>query len=134
MKTSIKTPDWAISLVEQVCRDYKRKLPGKFQWYVSSHKSTSGRASYDGRRIHISAGTDDWEHRVVLLHELAHHVNAKGGKHGHTKRFWLLLCELSEKYGDINLTYKRDVELTRQWRPGTRVTALEAFDGRIGKD
>jgi hypothetical protein len=129
MKATKTAPEWATNLVIQVCAEYNRKQPKSFQWYRTKSKSTSGRASYDGSRIHISAGTDEWEHKVVLIHELSHHINAKSKRgRGHNKRFWELFWELSELYGSTKLSYKRDVEMAREWRPKTRVKATETYD------
>jgi len=129
MKTTKTCPQWAIELVTEVCKDYKRATPKKFQWYNASHKHTSGHAKYDGSKIHISAGQDNWEHNPVLLHELSHHIagQTKRGR-GHNKRFWELFWELSQSYGDVRLSYKRDVELATEWRPGTRIKASIAYD------
>lgn len=131
MKVTKTAPEWATNLVIQVCAEYKRSLPKVFQWYNTKDKHTSGHASYYGKKIHISAGKDDWEHKPVLLHELSHHIvskTAKGKKRGHDKRFWELFWELSELYGSVELSYKRDVEMAREWRPGTRTKALVAYD------
>lgn len=133
MKVTKTAPRWATELVTQVCADYKRSKPVKFQWYNTKHKHTSGHASYYGRKIHISAGTDGWEHNPVLLHELSHHIVSKtrrGKKRGHDIKFWSLFWELSEQYGNVELSYKRDVELARKWRPESRAKALVAYDRR----
>lgn len=131
MKTTSTAPQWAIDLVIQVCKDYNRALPKKFQWYNTKDTHTSGHASYHGVKIHISAGIDDWEHNPVVLHELSHHIVSKtkaGKRVGHSKRFWELFWELSERYGNVSLSYNRDVTLAREWRPNTRAKALIAYD------
>jgi predicted SprT family Zn-dependent metalloprotease len=128
MKTTSTTPAWAVALVIEVCAEYKRRTPDKLQWYNTSDKSTSGRTLYNGAKIHISAGTDEWEHRIVLLHELAHHILAKGGRRkGHSKAFWELFIELNKNHGDIALAYKRDVVMHQEWYDGGRIKATEAF-------
>lgn len=130
MKASGTAPEWAVALVIEVCAEYKRRTPDVLQWYNTSHPNTSGRALYSGKKIHISAGTDEWEHRIVLLHELAHHILAKGGKRrGHSKAFWELFIELNKNHGDVALAYKRDVVMHQEWFAGGRVKATEAFAG-----
>lgn len=127
MKTTSTAPTWAVELVVEVCAAYKRRTPDLLQWYATKEKYSSGHASYSGKKIHISAGTDEHEQRVVLLHELAHHILAKRGRQGHSKRFWELFIELNIKHGDIKKAYWRDVEMATKFRPGTRVKAIEAF-------
>lgn len=131
MKSSKTAPVWAVNLVTQVCSDYKRALPMKFQWYNRNRKHSCGHTMYDGSKVHVAAGTDEWEHRPVLLHELTHHLiskTRKGRKAGHSLGFWKLYFELNAKYANIEDAYKRDIELATEWRPGTRRKAIMAYD------
>lgn len=131
MKTTKTAPQWAIELVEQVCKDYRRKLPRKLQWFNTKRQHTSGYTRYDGSKIHISAGKDEWEHKPVLLHELTHQVIAKtrkGQSENHSMRFWRLLFEFGERYKCVELIRQRDIALATEWRPGTRKKAQIAYD------
>lgn len=135
MKTTHTAPAWSIQLVQQVCADYKRALPDKLSWYDKNRVHTSGHTKYARwhglNQIHISAGKDEWEHRVVVLHELAHHImgkTRKGTLQGHSLKFWRLLFDLAINYGNVDDLYKRDIELAQGWRPGTRKLATVAYD------
>ena len=136
MRVTTTAPDWARPLVEQVCADYKRALPEKLQWYNTKEKHTSGHTRYSGK-IHVSAGTDSWEHLPVLLHELAHWIigrTPKGRRAGHNLAFWQLVAQLNAKHGDLGLAFKREVSLATEWRPGTRKTAVAVFAERGYRD
>lgn len=108
MKTSKTMPDWAVELVKQVCKDYNRTLPARVQWYRRRfRKHTSGFTRWGGKEIHISAGSDEYDQELVLLHELAHYLvmRTKKGRHeSHSIRFWRLAFELYDRYG-IELGY-----------------------------
>lgn len=135
MKASKTAPHWAIDLVHQVCSDYKRKLPGLLQWYNVQRGSASGYTWFNGKKIHISACHDDTENKIVLLHELAHHIvskTRKGKREGHSLRFWRLVFELSQRYGTgVDETYKREVEsyvIKRYLNPSYRAKAVWAYE------
>lgn len=122
MKTTYSTPQWAIELTEQVCKDYTRSLPKELQWFKRNtgggyervelgegrysykkvpRKYSSGWTRSIGNKIHIAAGTDESDQKLVLLHELAHHIlnKTKKGRHqGHTLKFWRLAFQLYIKY------------------------------------
>ena len=108
MKHTNTTPTWAVQLVTQVCKDYNRVLPKKLQWYNSTRSSwSSGFTWYDGHKIHVTAGRDQYDQELVLLHELAHYLvckTKKGRKESHSIRFWRLAFELYDRYG-IDLGY-----------------------------
>jgi Zn-dependent peptidase ImmA (M78 family) len=108
-------PTWAVNLTEEVCKDYKRALPVKLQWHNSKiHKMSSGHATYyrlSGARmmIHVTAGSDIVYQRLVLLHELAHHITNKRKRCGHNAKFWHLAFELYDRYGvGIEVAHKRE--------------------------
>ena len=131
MQTTSTTPNWAVELVEQVCKDRRRAVPSRLQWYDRS-KSTKVYRTWneDGSRslkiknqeytsgwttvgkIHISAGTSEEDQKLVLLHELAHHLLNKTKKsrlQGHSIRFWRLAFELYHQYGvDLGYAYQRE--------------------------
>lgn len=71
-------PGWAVILTNQVCKDYRRKAP-RLQWYCSKYYAkSSGRAGWG--KIHVTAGTDERDQKLVLLHELAHHLTQRRQK------------------------------------------------------
>lgn len=134
MKSSKTAPEWAVNLMIQVCADYNRALPKKFQWFNRSRQETCGHVSFHQNKLHVAAGKDDWQHKPVLLHELAHWImgkTSKGRKAGHNKKFWQLFWELNETYGSLELAYERDVKLAREWRPNTRAWAVNTYPGSI---
>lgn len=113
MKATLSTPQWAVDLVTQVCRDYNRSLPKKLQWYrSSSSRWSSGFTYYNGSKIHITAGSDEYDQELVLLHELTHHIvskTRKGKRESHSIRFWRLAFELYERYGiELGYAYYRE--------------------------
>lgn len=127
MRTTRNTPQWAVELTTQVCKDYKRALPEVLQWYIKGPRYwqdvrvySSGRTWRKqkawGRKypskIHISAGIDEADQELVLLHELAHHLlnrTSKGRRESHSNRFWKLAFELYDRYGvDLDFAWKRE--------------------------
>jgi hypothetical protein len=122
------TPQWAVELTNQVCKDYKRALPQKFQWYQSKTSSNSSGRTWARQRVwgrwipskvHVTAGTDLQDQKLVLLHELAHHIcNKRHKREAHSIRFWRLAFELYERYGiDMQYAYERekDYKQKAQW-------------------
>lgn len=111
MKVQGNAPQWAIDLIEQVCNDQPRKLPVTLIWRNCKRKSSSGCFSWWTESITIRAGYDEKDVRHVILHELAHHMNAKSRKHrrqGHTVRFWKKAFTLYEQYGDMAYAVGRE--------------------------
>ena len=125
-------PEWAKELVTQVCEDYKRTEP-KVHWTQGSSEYGSGHWKAKGTHytrlkngtykrlknkayIHISAGTDKFCQEIVLLHELAHHINGRNKRRGHDKRFWQLAFELYQRYGlELDRAYKNEIVRTSQY-------------------
>jgi predicted metal-dependent hydrolase len=103
MKTTKTMPIWAIDLVTQVCKDYNRKLPVRVQWYKRQRGAwSSGFTRWNGKEIHISAGSNEYDQELVLLHELAHYLvmrTKKGRRESHSMRFWRVAFELYSRYG-----------------------------------
>lgn len=130
MQTTATCPDWAIELVTQACKDYKRSLPTKLQWYQTANEHSSGHVDYACTRMHVTAGNQKWECRAVLIHELAHYLLGKtkwGRKQRHSIHFWRLYWQLAERYGSVAENYERDVTLARQWRPNTNAWAIHTY-------
>jgi len=111
MKVKGNAPQWAIDLIEQVCKENSRKLPLTLRWMNLNRKSSSGTFYWYTETITIRAGTDKEDVKHVILHELGHHLNAKSRKHrrkGHTVRFWKIAMSLYEQYGDMSYSVKRE--------------------------
>lgn len=145
MKTTYSTPAWAVMLVKQVCTDYSRAMPTELHWYslnigggydkidtadggykyiFKARNSSSGNTGRHNGRIHISAGADEQDQKLVLLHELAHHImnkTKKGRAANHNTTFWMLAFELYKKY-DMNMTFAFDREKSY------RKTAITVFN------
>lgn len=134
MKVTKTCPQWAIDLVTKVCKDYKRALPKQLQWYQSDLRDkSSGHAGWG--KIHITAGCDELDSRLVLLHELAHHITQKTQKvkrryayhsrnsrvfEGHSIRFWRLAVTLYKENGvDMEYAFDREKDYKKK--------AIQAF-------
>lgn len=91
-------PQWATRLVERVCAEYEVPVP-PMTWHRGKSRWTSGRTWED--RIHVTAGKDAKDRRLVLLHELAHHVLNHTGhlKDHHSARFWTVAFDLYAAHG-----------------------------------
>ena len=125
-------PKWAQDLVLQVALDEGRDDVPDLTWHRArsrpgvlygdtiadlSHtpQQSSGRASRN--RIHVTAGTDRKDQKLVLLHELAHWLTP--GEH-HSARFWDKAWELYRRY-KVPLRYARVRE--GSYRKGALVAA-----------
>jgi hypothetical protein len=127
------TPSWASELLVIICKQYKRKPP-KLHWHQAKSyrsadwqpvngkmvlvnvvkKARSGSSGYASPHhgIHVFAGTDPVDQRLVLLHEAAHWLTKprKGSKTawGHTVKFWATHFALCDKYGvDLQVALAR---------------------------
>lgn len=147
MTSRTQTPEWAIELIEQVCKDYKRTKPGVFLWTSKDRRSTSGTTWYSKTKsgkpiyvytknlkrkrfwgkISVNAGTDINDQRLVLLHELAHWVAGKSKSIGHNTKFWKTAYELYERYGvDMNYAFERE--------KGYKQTAVTVYERYYKKE
>lgn len=95
-------PEWASDLIRQVCEAEGRRPP-KITWYQRNESSSSGCTYKSEGRIHVTAGTDDVDARLVLLHELAHWFAPP--KWNHTRQFWGLAWRLYDVYMPEHLPY-----------------------------
>ena len=77
MRTTGNPPAWAVKLVKRVCADYGRSTP-HLTWRRSAREfGTSGHYKTwgpNGQEIVITAGSDRWDQKHTLLHELAHRI------------------------------------------------------------
>lgn len=125
----MNVPEWAEELTIQVCKDYRRRLPEQMwrksfdrHWVERFTKedgtrlfikrinnSSSGSYTRTRNLIKIRAGSDEQDQRLVLLHELAHHIMGRNKAHGHSLKFWRIAFELYKRYGvDMDYAYKRE--------------------------
>lgn len=81
--------------------------------YLSSGRTWPGRKFCRRGRIHVTAGSNTRDQRLVLLHELAHWL-LPPGEH-HSERFWTLAFLLYRRYG-VPLRYAEQRE--RDYRVG----------------
>lgn len=114
-------PTWATELIASVCADHRRKVPA-LTWYNGTSSSTSGRTSYPYRgfsfgsqqvklipgRIHITAGTDETDLKMVLLHELAHWITSRSKRHGHDAKFWDKAFQLYAQHDLVDYARSRE--------------------------
>jgi hypothetical protein len=96
-------------------------------WYNGRGRLSSGHATWDGREIHITAGTDVWDVQLVVLHELAHYLTRTRGRRGkrieaHTIRFWRTAVALYAKWGDADFM---EYAACREW--AYKLKARQAF-------
>lgn len=140
MKITGKAPEWATELMTEVLKDYNRDVPTEFSWRNTSSQYSNGSTlaphrykhlvngkyrivNYRGR-VHVRAGQNLDDQRLVLLHELAHHILNKtpaGRQQGHTIKFWKLAFELYDRYGvEMDFAYSRE--------KGYKVKAAQAYE------
>lgn len=127
-----EVPEWAQELIVKVCKDHKR-WPPTTEWKERGKReehrwkympdgtritilapSSSSGTTWSSNRIRIRAGSDLQDQKLVLLHELAHHILNKGkaGRRAHhSLRFWRLAFKLYQTYGmDMDYAYQREKE------------------------
>lgn len=66
-------PAWATRLVEEVCAAAAQPQPA-VRWRRASRLASSGVARRTSGTISVTAGTDELDQRLTLLHELAHWI------------------------------------------------------------
>lgn len=74
-------------------------------WRRCNRRTSSGRCQYD--RLIVSAGCDRIDAKLVLLHELAHHL--AGPQEKHSLLFWETAWKLY-RWADLPVTYARQRE------------------------
>ena len=99
------TPAWAERIVARVCDAAGVDEP-EVTWRRSrSSASSSGRYITAERRLIVTAGSDRRDQRLVLLHELAHHLTPH--QH-HNDTFWKAAWRLFERFGLTRYALKRE--------------------------
>ena len=67
-------PAWALELVREVCRGTPTP---RLHWRRAARPSSSGVTRRTGGSISVSAGSDELDQRLTLLHELAHWISPR---------------------------------------------------------
>lgn len=115
------TPAWATKLVDTVCRSYGYSLKRPtLVWRQSKTKSYTSGFTYDrGNRVVVTAGTDPVQHKVVLLHEMAHWLAGPGVRH--SPAFWDIAYDLYSTHG----VYRAALGIETGSLPAARRRALK---------
>ncbi len=147
-------PAWARELADTVCSDFNLD-PVPIRWrkrrpYTVSgvrivgdgterfretriDRSSSGRY-FKGKDCHIivTAGVDEADQKLVLLHELAHHMSPP--KHNHTFEFWENAWTLYSRYfEDLEYAYNREANYREKSVEMAPITVKMAYKLDIGK-
>jgi hypothetical protein len=100
-------PKWASDLIDEVFSD---EPPPIVSWARRSSFPSSGHANADA--LHVRAGTDRKDARVVLLHECAHVLRMRRNPSAaHDQEFWLIAMVLFRTFrGNVTMKYIFDRE------------------------
>lgn len=99
----MSAPDWAISLLETVCAD-AGVAPPRLQWRRRRGEHSTGVTRREERIVAVRAGSDPLDHRLTLLHELAHWLSPparrrRGRSVHHGLAFYRIAFELYRLHG-----------------------------------
>ena len=87
-------------------------------WRTGTNRYSSGHSKSGTGEIVITAGRDEWDQGVVVLHELAHWLNRRGT--AHRKPFWTTFWQLVEHFGlDMAAVLKAEAETRGQVKAAT---------------
>ena len=101
-----EAPDWARSLVADVCAAASRPEP-QLGWRHRRHLTSSGVTRRAGESISLVAGGDPLDQRLTLLHELAHWLAPTPRRRRrriahHDATFYALAFDLYRRHGIPN--------------------------------
>jgi len=96
-------PRWATDLVHEVCAAASTSEPA-LRWRRARRSASSGVTRRSLGSVSVSAGTDELDQRLTLLHELAHWlgpVPRRGGRRvlHHDARFYGVAFDLYRRHG-----------------------------------
>lgn len=96
-------PSWATEVVGDVCAASGVPAPG-LRWRRAPRRASSGVTRRAAGTISISAGTDELDQHLTLLHELAHWLapaprRRRGRVLHHDERFYAIAFELYQRHG-----------------------------------
>ncbi len=96
-------PSWALELVATVCAD-ANVAPPRLTWRRRAGDASTGVTRRHDGMIAVRAGTDTLDHRLTLLHELAHWLSPpprarrRRSTH-HGRSFYAIAFELYRRHG-----------------------------------
>jgi hypothetical protein len=99
----VEAPDWARTLVADVCASASRPEP-QLVWRRRQHPTSSGVMRRGDESISLVAGSDPLDQRLTLLHELAHWLapiprRRRRRTSHHDATFYALAFELYRRHG-----------------------------------
>ena len=93
-----KAPQWAEDLMLEALKYGGSKKKPKLIWRESKVKiHTSGHCTYDRSKICVTTGSDTFQHKMVILHEVAHVLCDVKEHHG--IQFWRTALDLYTHFG-----------------------------------
>jgi len=97
------TPPWALDLVSQVCAA-AGMAPPAIRWRHARRSASSGVTRRAAGTVSVTAGTDELDQKLTLLHELAHWLAPARRRHRgrvlhHDARFYGIAFELYRRHG-----------------------------------
>jgi hypothetical protein len=97
------TPAWATRLVDEVCTTAGMRPP-LLRWRRAPRSTSTGLTRVMAGTISVTAGTDELDQRVTLLHELAHWLGPRprrrrGRVIHHDAAFFQVAFELYRRHG-----------------------------------
>lgn len=96
-------PAWASALVAEVCRD-AAVPPPLLRWRHAARSAASGVTRQSAGTVSVTAGTDELDQRLTLLHELAHWLGPqtrrrRGRVAHHGLDFYMIAFEIFKRHG-----------------------------------
>jgi hypothetical protein len=96
-------PAWAIQLVAEVCHVAGVSRPA-LRWRRAARSASSGVTRQTAGTVSVTAGTDELDQRLTLLHELAHWVGPRPRRHRgrvahHDAAFYAAAFDLYRRHG-----------------------------------
>jgi hypothetical protein len=97
------TPAWAADLVREVCAA-AGVAPPLLRWRRARRSASSGVARRSAGSVSVTAGSDELDQRLTLLHELAHWLGPmprrrRGRVLHHDARFYAVAFDLYRRHG-----------------------------------
>jgi hypothetical protein len=97
------TPAWAADLVREVCAA-AGVAPPLLRWRHARRAASSGIARRSAGSVSVTAGSDELDQRLTLLHELAHWLGPmprrrRGRVLHHDARFYAVAFDLYRRHG-----------------------------------
>jgi hypothetical protein len=97
------TPAWAADLVRDACAAARAPAP-LVRWRRARRPGSSGVTRRSAGTISVTAGTDELDQRLTLLHELAHWLGPaprrrRGRALHHDARFYAVAFDLYRRHG-----------------------------------